>query len=95
MEHGGQQIASWESTAADLSDSLGWIGPDLLTFVDTRERAVLEAINDDLLATGPNGGRRLDDTKRPFVAAQTTALAAVLDHDDVLVAAWRDPVRAC
>src|SRR5689334_13618254 len=43
----------------------------------------------------PNGGQRLDDTKRPFFAAQTTALAAVLDHDDVLVAGWRGLVRAC
>jgi hypothetical protein len=94
-DHGRLHIPSWESMAADLSDSLDWIGPGLLTLVDAPGRTVLNAINNDLLATGPNGGRRLDDTRRPVVAAQTAALAAVLDRDDVLVAAWRDLVTAC
>jgi hypothetical protein len=94
-EHTGQQAASWESMAADLSDSLDWIGPGLLALVDSVSQAVHHAITNDLLSTGPNGGRRLDDTKRPIVAAQTAALARVLDQDDVLVAAWRDLVAAC
>jgi hypothetical protein len=94
-EHGRLQIASWQSMADDLSDTLDWIGPDLLALVDTPARAVLQAINNDLLVTGPGGGARLDDTKRPAVAAQTAALAAILDRDDVLVAAWRDLVAAC
>jgi hypothetical protein len=36
-EHGRLQIGSWESMAADLSDTLDWIGPDLLALVDTPE----------------------------------------------------------
>jgi hypothetical protein len=94
-QHGGQQIAGWQSMADDLSDTLGWIGPDLLALVDAPGRAVRQAITHDLLVTGPNGGQRLDDTKRPIVAAQTAMLAAVLDQDDVLAAAWRDLVTAC
>lgn len=94
-QHGGQQIASWQSAADDLVDCLDWIGPGLLALVDPAGRAVHHAITNDLLAMGPNGRSRLDDTKRPFVAAQTTALAGVLDRDDVLVAAWRDLVAAC
>lgn len=94
-EHGKQQLPSWESIAADIDDSLEWIGPDLRSLVDTPARAVLDGINNDLLITGSGGGRQIDDTKRPFVARQTAALKAVLDHDDVLVAAWRDLVRAC
>lgn len=94
-QHGGQQIASWQSIADDLFDSLGWIGPDLLALADASGRAVHHAITHDLLATGPHGGRRLDDTKRPIVAVQTAMLAAVLDKDDVLVAAWEDLVAAC
>jgi hypothetical protein len=38
--HSGQQIASWQSMADDLSDTLGWIGPDLLALVDAPGRAV-------------------------------------------------------
>jgi hypothetical protein len=34
-KHDNQQKASWESMAADLSDTLDWIGPDLLALVDT------------------------------------------------------------
>src|SRR5271155_388907 len=79
-EHTGQQSASWESMAADLSDTLDWIGPDLLALVDTPGRAVHHAITNDLLVPRPTGRPRLDDTKRPIVAAQTAALAAVLDQ---------------
>lgn len=94
-KHTGQQAGSWESMAADLSDCLDWIGPHLLALVDTASQTVHRAITNDLLLTGPKGGRGLEDTKRPIVAAETAALAKVLDQDDVLVAAWRDLVAAC
>jgi hypothetical protein len=94
-QHSGQQIASWQSMADDLFDSLGWIGPDLLALVDAPGRAVHQAITIDLLGTGLTGRPRLDDSKRPLVAAAATALAAILDGDDVLVAAWQDLVAAC
>jgi hypothetical protein len=94
-EHTSQQSASWESMATDLSDCLDGIGPGLMALVDTAGRAVHRAITNDLLVTGPNGGRRLDDTKRPIVAAHTARLAKALDQDDALVAAWRDLVAAC
>jgi hypothetical protein len=93
--HSGQQIASWQSMADDLIDTLGWIGPDLLALVDAPGRAIHQAITTDLLAPGPNGRPRLDDSKRPLVAAAATALTALLDRDDVLVAAWHDLVAAC
>ena len=82
-------------TAADLSDSLDWIGPELLALVGTPARTVHQAITNGILV--PRSGTRplIDDTKRPFVAAQTARLAAVLDQDDVLVAAWRDLVAGC
>jgi len=95
-DHGSLQIASWESMADDLFDSLDWIGPELLALVDTAGRAVYRAITNDLLVPSRTGARpRLDDTKRPIVAAQTALLAAVLDRDEVLVAAWRDLVAGC
>jgi hypothetical protein len=94
-EHDWRQIDSWQSMGADLSDSLGWIGPDLLALVAAAGRAVLHAITNDLLVPRPNARPQLDDTKRPIVAAHTAVLAAVLDRDDVLVAAWRDLVAAC
>ncbi|HYO01707.1 MAG TPA: hypothetical protein VET27_07380, partial [Mycobacterium sp.] len=43
-QHGGQPIASWQSMADDLFDSLGWIGPDLLALADASGRAVHHAI---------------------------------------------------
>ena len=66
-----------------------------MALVDAPGRAIHHAITNDLLVTGPNGGARLDDTKRPVVAAQTAVLTGILDRDDVLVAAWRDLVTAC
>jgi hypothetical protein len=93
--HSGQQVASWQSMADDLTDTLGWIGPDLLALVDAPGRAIHQAITTDLLAPGPNGRPRLDDSKRPLVAAAAIALTAILDGDDVLVAAWHDLVAAC
>lgn len=93
--HDHKQKASWESMAADLFDTLDWIGPGLLALVDTPGRAVHLAITNDLLVTGSGGGVRLDDAKRPIVAMQATALESVLARDDVLVAAWRDLVAAC
>ncbi|HYB36306.1 MAG TPA: hypothetical protein VEF72_11380, partial [Mycobacterium sp.] len=91
----GPHHASWQSMADDLFDTLGWIGPDLLALVDAPGRAVHHAITIDLLATGATGRPRLDDSKRPLVAAAATALAMILDADDVLVAAWQDLVAAC
>ncbi len=93
--HDHLQIRSWESIAADLSDSLDWIGPELLALVGTPARTVHQAITNGILV--PRSGTRplIDDTKRPFVAAQTARLAAALDQDDVLVAAWRDLVAGC
>lgn len=38
--HSGQQIAGWQSMAGDLSDTLDWIGSDLLALVDAPARAV-------------------------------------------------------
>jgi hypothetical protein len=94
--HDHMQVDSWASMAADLSDSLDWIGPNLLALVDTAARTVHHAITNDLLLSRPPNPRpRIDDTKRPIVAAQTVALAAVLDRDDVFVAAWQDLVAAC
>jgi hypothetical protein len=93
--HDHMQIDNWESMAADLSDSLNWIGPELLALVDTPARAVHQAITNGVLVPRPGARPQIDDTKRPDVAAQTAILAAVLDQDDVLVAAWRDLVAGC
>ncbi len=93
--HDHVQIDSWDSIAADLSDSLGWIGPELLALVDTPARAIHQAITNGVLVPRPGARPRIDDTKRSFVAAQTAVLAAILDQDDVLVAAWRDLVAGC
>ena len=93
-QHSRQQIPNWQSMASDLSDTLDWIGPDLQALVDAPARAIHHQIANDLLATGPNGGARLYDTKRPVIAAQTTVLTGILNRDDVLVAAWRDLVSA-
>ena len=94
-QHSRQQSPNWQSMASDLADTLDWIGPDLQALVDHPARAVHHTVTNDLLVTGPNGGAGLDDSKRPVVAAQTAALTAILDRDDVLVAAWRDLVSAC
>jgi len=93
--HDYRQIDDWESMAADLSDSLDWIGPELLALVDIPARAVHQAITNGVLVPRPGARPRIDDTKRFFVATQTAILAAVLDQDDVLVAAWRDLVVGC
>jgi hypothetical protein len=94
-EHDHMQVPSWESMASDLSDGLGWIGPELSALVGTLGQAIHHAITNGLLVPRTNARPRLDDTKRPDVGTQTTALAAVFDRDDVLVAAWRDLVAAC
>jgi hypothetical protein len=93
--HDHMQIVNWESMAADLSDSLNWIGPELLALVDTPARAVHQAITNGVLVPRPNNRPQIDDSKRPNVATLTAVLAAVLDRDDVLVAAWRDLVAGC
>jgi hypothetical protein len=89
------QRDNWESMAADLSDSLNWIGPELLALVDTPAQAVHQAITNGVLVPRPNRRPDIDDSKRPDVARLTAVLAAVLDQDDVLVAAWRDLVAGC
>jgi hypothetical protein len=76
------QIGTWESMANDLLDSLDWIGPGLRVLVDTSGWAIHHAITNDLLVTGPNGGRRLDDTKRPVVASKAAANAHHDGADD-------------
>lgn len=93
--HDHMQIDSWDSIAADLSDSLDWIGPELLALVGTPARAVHQAITNGVLVPRPNRRRQIDDSKRSDVATLTAVLAAVLDQDDVLVAAWRDLVAGC
>ncbi|CAN5875595.1 hypothetical protein BH09ACT7_BH09ACT7_29040 [soil metagenome] len=94
--HDGVYVDSWTSMAADLADSLQWIGPELRAVVDTAARSVHHAITNGLLVPRPGAARpRIDDTQRPLVATRTTALAALLDRDDALVAAWRDLVAGC
>lgn len=94
--HDGVYVDSWTSMAADLDDSLQWIGPELLALVSTAARSVHYDITNRLLVPRPGAARpRIDDTQRPAVAMQTAALAALLDRDDVLVAAWRDLVAGC
>lgn len=93
--HDRMQIHDWESMAADLSDSLDWIGPELLALVDVPARAVHQAITNGVLVPRPNNRPLIDDLKRSDVATLTAVLAAVLDQDDVLVAAWRDLVAGC
>ena len=60
--------------ASDLSDTLDWIGPELQALVDGQARAIHHAITNDLLITGPNGGARIDDSKRSVVAGRTALL---------------------
>lgn len=93
--HGRLHIPNWESMATDLADTLDWVGPELLALIDGAGRAITDAINNDLLVTRPKAQTQLDDTKRPTIAARTAVLVALLDRDDVLVAAWRDLVAAC
>lgn len=93
--HDKQKIRDWQSMASDLSDTLDWIGPELRVLVDRRGQAIHRAIITDLLAPGPGGGARLDDTKRPVVGSATAALTTILGGDDLLLAAWRDLVAAC
>ncbi|TDZ77375.1 hypothetical protein DE4585_04769 [Mycobacteroides salmoniphilum] len=93
--HDKKKIRDWESLEADLADTLDWIGPELSALVDGLGRAICQTIANDLLAPGPNGGARIDDTKRPIVGAAAEALTAVFGGEDLLVAAWRDLVTAC
>lgn len=94
--HDGVYIDSWTSMAADLDDSLQWMGPELLALVDTAARSVHQAISNSLLVPRAGAARpRIDDTQRPAVATRAAALSALLDRDDVLVAAWRDLVAGC
>ncbi|WP_373235092.1 hypothetical protein [Mycobacterium marinum] len=93
--HDKQKIRDWESLETDLADALDWVGPKLGALVGGLGQAIRQTITNHLLAPGPNGGARLDDTKRPVVGAATAALTAVLGDDDLLVAAWRDLVTAC
>jgi hypothetical protein len=93
--HDFQQRYDWQSMACDLADTLAWIGPELHGLVAVSGQAVHHAITNDLLETQPNGNLRLDDTKRPLVAAQIATLTGLLSGDDLLVAAWRDLVAAC
>ena len=93
--HDYMQRDNWESMAADLSDSLGWIGPELLALVDTPARAIHLAITNGVLVPRPNKRPDIDDSKRFDVARLTAVLTAVLDRDDVFVAAWRDLVAGC
>jgi hypothetical protein len=94
-QHRRQQVPNWQSMASDLADALDWIGSDLQALVGSAGRAIHRNIMNDLLVTGPGGGTNIDDSKRSVVAARATALIAVLDRDDVLIAAWRDLVVAC
>lgn len=82
--------------AADLADSLQWMGPELLALVDTAATSLQQAITNGLLVPRAGAARpRIDDTQRPVVARRVAALAALLDRDDALVAAWRDLVAGC
>jgi len=73
-QHSRQQVPNWQSMASDLSDTLDWIGPELQALVDGQARAIHHAITNDLLITGPNGGARIDDSKRSVVAGRTALL---------------------
>lgn len=95
QQHDRMQIYDWQSRASDLSDTLDWLGPELKALVDAQGQAIQQAITNDLLAPGPNGGARLDDTKRPVVDAANSALTTTIGGDDMLMAAWRDLVTAC
>lgn len=92
--HGRQQIRDWQSRVTDLTDSLDWIGPELLALVAIAGRAVVGAITSGLLVTTA-GTTTLDDTKRPAVGIRAGVLVSALDSDALLVAAWRDLVAAC
>jgi hypothetical protein len=93
--HDGRNVPDWQSLAADLTDALAWIGPELHALVAGPCQAIHQAITNGLLV--PRQGRRpsLDDTKRPLVGTATAALTAILGDDDLLVAAWRDLITAC
>lgn len=94
--HDGVYIDSWTSMAADLADSLQWMGPELLALVDTAAVSLHQAITNSLLVPRVGATRpRIDDTQRPVIARRAAALAASLDRDDTLVAAWRDLVAGC
>jgi hypothetical protein len=95
QQHDRMQIYDWQSRASDLADALDWIGPELKALVDVMGQPILQAIANDLLAPGPNGGARLDDTKRPVVDAANSVLFASIGGDDMLLAAWRDLIAAC
>lgn len=60
--HDHMQVDSWESMAADLSDSLDWIGPELLALVGTPARAVHQAITNGVLVPRPNRRPQIDDS---------------------------------
>ena len=82
--HGRQQIRDWQSMAADLADSLDWIGPELRALVDTRGQAVVGTITTCLLVTNPTGRTTLDDTIRPAVGTQASILVSALNSDALL-----------
>ncbi|WP_083954730.1 MULTISPECIES: hypothetical protein [unclassified Rhodococcus (in: high G+C Gram-positive bacteria)] len=92
--HDGQQKNDWESRALDLEDALTWLGPELDALVNTAVSDLHTCITADLLAV-KKGRAVVDDTKRPAVAQNAASLAALLDRDEVLVAAWRDLIAAC
>lgn len=92
--HDGQQKNDWESRARDLEDALTWLGPELHALVNTAVSDLHTSITAGLLAV-KKGRAVVDDTKRPAVAQNAVAVAALLDRDDVLVAAWRDLIAAC
>ncbi|WP_280297085.1 hypothetical protein [Nocardia abscessus] len=93
-EHTGQQIRDWQSMASDLSEAVDWVGPKLDSLVASKATAVHQTIMNQLLVT-KNGKVHLDDSIRPAVAGQVGTLAAALDSDDALAAAWNDLVEAC
>lgn len=95
QQHDHMQKFDWQSRASDLSETINWLGPELKALVDVPGQAILQAITTQLLHTNRRGNLELDDTRRPFVAAATTALTTIIAGDDMLVAAWRDLVTAC
>jgi hypothetical protein len=94
-QHTNQQRYDWKSRARDLDDARTWLGPQLLAQVEPAASEVSKAITNDLLTAKASGKFGLDDSKRPHVLAKAQALAALLQRDDAISAAWRDLVAAC
>jgi hypothetical protein len=94
-QHTNQQRYDWKSRVRDLDDARMWLGPELLAQVEPSASEVSKAITSDLLPAKANGNFGLDDSKRPHVLAKAQALAARLERDDAISAAWRDLVAAC